>query len=208
MENLNLILFISFAAPVSMMLFICTQRARNVLAFLLAGLSVCLICGYVSAALLKLTKLPMTFFTVNVTPAVEEILKAVPIVIYAFIEKRDKKKILECSVAVGVGFAVLENAFILSGNLGIISIPLALVRGFGSGMMHGLCTLIVGFGMTFVHRRRKLYYTGTVALLSLAVLYHSLYNILVQSQYQVIGFVLPMLCFIPLVILLRRKKLI
>ena len=29
----------------------------------------------------------------------------------------------------------------------------ALIRGFGAGMMHGVCALAVGDGMTFVHTR-------------------------------------------------------
>lgn len=208
MGNLNLILFLSFAAPVSMMLFICRDRTRKVLFFMLCGITVCLICGYISALLLPLTKLPMTSFTVNITPTVEELMKSLPILIFAFLDRRDNRSVLECSVAVGVGFAVLENAFILSSNIDIVSVPLALVRGFGSGMMHGLCTLTVGYGMTFVHTRRKLFYTGSVALLSAAVMYHSLYNILVQSDYQIAGFVLPTLTFIPIVLVLRKKNVI
>ena len=208
MGNLNLILFLSFAAPVSMMLFICRERTRKVLFFMLCGITVCLLCGYVSAFLLPLTGLSETSFTINITPTVEELMKSLPILIFAFIDRRDNRSVLECSVAVGVGFAVLENAFILSSNISIVSVPLALVRGFGSGMMHGLCTLTVGYGMTFVHTRRKLFYTGSVALLSAAVMYHSLYNILVQSDYQIAGFVLPTLTFIPIVLVLRKKNVI
>ena len=206
MENLNLILFISIVTPLSMMLFICKQRSRRILFFLMAGILVNLFCGEVSGLIVNLTDLPLSFVTINITPTVEEICKAIPVLLYVFIEEYDDRNILECAIAVGVGFAVLENAFILSSNIDTVSIPLALIRGFGAGMMHGLTTLTVGYGMTFVHKRRKLFYTGTVALLGVAVMYHSLYNILVQSQYRLAGFILPILTFVPILIVLNKTQ--
>ncbi len=205
MENLNLYLFLSFFAPFSMMLFVCEGKTRRILFFMLCGIVACLLCGYVNSVLLEMMSTSMDFFTINITPTIEEVCKAVPILIFAFVKERDNRSILECSVAVGVGFAILENAFTLSYNVHNLSFLLALVRGFGSGMMHGLSTLTVGLGMTFVHKRRKLFYTGTIALLSVSVMYHSLYNILVQSQYQIAGFVLPLLTFVPIVIVLKKR---
>lgn len=74
----------------------------------------------------------------------------------------------------------------------------ALTRGFGSGMLHCVCTIVVGYGISFVHVKRKLFYTGTVGLLSAAIIYHSVYNTLVQSDYQLVGLALPMLTFLPI----------
>ena len=107
---------------------------------------------------------------------------------------------------VGVGFAVLENAFILGGAASTVSVTNALIRGFGAGMMHGVCTLAVGYGMTFVHTRRKLFYTGTTALLCVAIIYHSVYNTLVQSAHSLLGFLLPVLTFVPVLILLNKTE--
>lgn len=113
---------------------------------------------------------------------------------------------LECSILVGVGFAVLENAFILGGAASSVSVINALIRGFGAGMMHGVCTLAVGYGMTFVHTKRKLFYTGTTALLAVAMIYHSVYNSLVQSEHQLVGFLLPVITFIPVLVLLNKTE--
>ena len=87
-----------------------------------------------------------------------------------------------------------------------VSVANVLIRGFGAGMMHGVCTLAVGYGMTFVHTRRKLFYTGTVALLAVAMIYHSVYNTLVQSQHQLVGFLLPVITFIPVLALLNKTE--
>ena len=82
---------------------------------------------------------------------------------------------------------------------------LALVRGFGSGLVHGICTVMVGWGISYIKKRRKLFYCGTFALLSTAIIYHATYNLLVQSKYQYIGVLLPILTYIPLLLIVRPK---
>lgn len=206
MENLNLILFISFAAPLLMTLFICKGRARTLLTFLLIGIVVCLFCGEFNALIMKMLPFDRRYYTSNFTPLFEEFFKALPILVYAFMFNPKRRTLLECAVLVGVGFAILENAFILGSAAATVSVTNALIRGFGAGMMHGVCTLAVGYGMTFVHTRRKLFYTGTTALLAVATIYHAIYNTLVQSPYQFIGFLLPMLTFIAVLVLLKKAE--
>lgn len=69
-------------------------------------------------------------------------------------------------------------------------------------MMYGVCTLTVGYGMTYVHTRSKLFYTGTTALLAVVMIYRSVYNTLVQSEHQLIGFLLPLFTFVSILVLL------
>ena len=187
-----------------MTLFVCRGKARTLLLFLFLGTVVCLFCGEFSAIIMKLLPYDRQYFTSNFTPLFEELFKALPILVYAFLYQPKRRTLLECSVLVGVGFAVLENAFILGGAADSVSVTNALIRGFGAGMMHGVCTLAVGFGMSFVHTRRKLFYTGTTALLAAAVIYHSVYNTLVQSAHPSVGFLLPLVTFIPALVLLNR----
>lgn len=208
MGNLNLILFISFSAPLLMSVFVGKDKLRTGLLFLFIGTVICLFCGEFNAIIYRMLPYDMRYFTSNFTPLFEEIFKALPILVYAFLFTPDKKTLLECAALVGVGFAMLENAFILGGAAGEVSVVSALIRGFGAGMMHGVATLIVGYGMTFVHTKRKLFYTGTTALLTVAVIYHSIYNTLVQSSHQLAGFLLPMVTFIPLMVILRKNTLV
>ena len=206
MGNLNLILFISFAGPLVMTLFVCRGKARTLLLFLLIGLVVCLFCGEMNTIIMNMLSCDRRVFTRNFTPLIEEVCKALPILAYVFLYRPDRRTLLECSLLVGVGFAVQENALILSGMAGTVSLSLALIRGFAAGISHGLTTLAVGYGMSFVHTRRKLFATGTLALLSAAVIEHSLYNTLVQSEHELVGFLLPVLTFIPVIILLKKTK--
>ena len=205
MGSTDLILAICIITPLAMMLFVFQGRSRVVLGFLLCGIFMCLLAGEINGLLLTLTGRTKYFMTVNITPIVEEVLKAVPIVFITFLLKPDRQFLLECSVAVGVGFAVLENAYILS-TLRSVSVVWALVRGFGAGMTHGVCTLAVGCAMSFVYGKRKLFFPGSFAALSVAIIYHSIYNIIVQSPYSICGILLPIATYIPLMLIIYRRK--
>ena len=98
------------------------------------------------------------------------------------------------------GFALLENAYYLVINYETFSIVSALVRGFGTGLMHGMCTLFVGFGISFIRKRRKLFAVGTFALLTTAITYHSIFNMLVQSTHPTFGALLPLVTYLPFLI--------
>ena len=173
---------------------------------LLTGVFMCLFAGEINGLIRNGTDLPLRFLTVNITPIVEEILKAIPIVLIAFLVEPNRQFLLECSIAVGVGFATMENTCLLFDSAPALSAWVIIARGFGAGMMHGVSTLTVGYSMTVVSSDRKLSYTGTVAALSAAIIYHSIYNIMVQSAYPLLGILLPIASFIPIAIILRKEK--
>jgi hypothetical protein len=66
---------------------------------------------------------------------------------------------------------------------------------------------MVGWGISYIKKRRKFFYCGTFALLSAAIIYHAIYNLLVQSQYQYVGILLPTVTYIPVILFLRKKKI-
>jgi hypothetical protein len=72
--------------------------------------------------------------------------------------------------------------------------------------MHGMCTLLVGVGISFVKRRSKLFAVGTFGLLSTAIVYHGIYNILIQSKYSIVGALLPIMTYIPFFVWRLRIK--
>jgi RsiW-degrading membrane proteinase PrsW (M82 family) len=147
--------------------------------------------------------------TINVTPISEEILKTLPILFFATILAPKKEELFTASMAVGVGFAVLENAFYMltSNSFNMFD---AIIRAFGAGLMHGMCTLLVGVGILFVGKKHKLFVVGTFAMLSTAITYHGIYNMLVQSDFRIIGYLLPITTYIPFLVWrikkMRQKK--
>jgi hypothetical protein len=82
----------------------------------------------------------------------------------------------------------------------------AIIRAFGAGLMHGMCTLLIGAGIAFVRKKRKLFAVGTFGLLSTAIVYHGIYNILIQSEYSIVGAFLPIATYIPFLIWRFRIK--
>jgi uncharacterized PurR-regulated membrane protein YhhQ (DUF165 family) len=73
--------------------------------------------------------------------------------------------------------------------------------------MHGMCTLLVGVGISFAKKRSKIFVVGTFALLSTAITYHGIYNMLVQSDYEIIGFLLPMATYVPFFVFRIKDKI-
>jgi RsiW-degrading membrane proteinase PrsW (M82 family) len=146
--------------------------------------------------------------TITVTPITEELIKALPILYYAMVISDKREQLFTASMATGIGFAVLENAYYLL-NYPNFTMLSAIIRAFGSGLMHGMCTLLVGMGISFVKKKSKMFWAGTFGFLSTAVVYHGIYNILIQSKYSIIGALLPISTYIPFLIWrfkTKRKK--
>lgn len=210
MENMIYILFICMVAPLMLSLPLIKKSSRGIMTFMLIGMCTALFVSEVNGLFLRLLDNDILMVTTTVTPATEEIVKALPVLIYAFLFTDDKERLLTASFAVGIGFALFENTYILTQTSTNVTIEWALVRGFSTALMHGICTAAVGFGMSFVKKKKKLFYCGTISLLILAITYHGIFNMLVQSEsMKYFGFFLPAVTYIPLVISMvmnyRRK---
>lgn len=207
MDNLILILFICISTPLILMLFLLEKKARIAVGFMIIGMFMCMFISGINGLLLNAFSGNMFYVTTTITPITEEIIKALPIIIFAFFISAERKTLITTSMAVGIGFAIMENAFIMvSTQYDTLPIVWALVRGFGAGLMHGVCTAAIGIGVSFVHTRKKLFFPGTIALLVTAIIYHAIYNSLVQSSLPFIGFLLPLATYIPIIIAVLRDR--
>lgn len=205
MANLNLFLFISIVIPLCMLLLLVTGKSRRLVLFFIFGITVCLFCGELNGILVKHFE-SIQYFTVNISPITEELCKAFPVIVYAFMYKPERQQLLECGVAVGIGFAVLENAFVLAGNAAVMTVGLAFARGIGAGMMHGLCQAAVAYGLSYIAKHRKLSCIGTITFLCIAIVYHSIYNCLVQSAYYWAAYLLTLGTVLVIVFQMRAKR--
>jgi RsiW-degrading membrane proteinase PrsW (M82 family) len=199
MENLIYILFISVFVPILLMALLIEKKARLPISFVLIGIFISVFAAEINGLLRAWLLMDNFEFTIIVTPITEEILKALPILIYATLISDKRETLFTASMAAGIGFAVLENAFYLLNDPSFNMMD-AIIRAFGTGLMHGMCTLLVGVGISFAKKRNKIFIVGTFALLSTAITYHSIYNMLVQSPYEVVGFLLPIFTYIPFLI--------
>ena len=204
MDNLIYILFVAIFVPILLMTCLVEKKARHPLVFVLIGIFVSVFAAEVNGVMVGLLPLSTFEVTIIVTPISEEILKAIPILFFASILSPKKEAVFTAAMAIGIGFAVLENAFYMLNDTSFNMID-AIVRAFGAGLMHGMCTLLVGVGILFVKKKRKLFVVGTFAMLSTAITYHGIYNMLVQSDYQIIGYLLPIATYIPFMVWRIRK---
>ena len=197
MGTLIYILFISIFFPLFLMMLLVEKKARLPIVFVLVGIFISVFASEVNGALLGALNLTKYDATITLAPITEELLKAFPILFYAIVISDKQEKLFTASMATGIGFAILENAYYLIVHYETFSFISALIRGFGTGLMHGMCTLLVGFGISFIRKKRKLFAVGTFALLSTAITYHSIFNMLVQSKIPIIGAMLPLVTYLP-----------
>ena len=205
MDDMIYILFVCVFVPILLMANLIEKKARLPIVFVLAGIFISVFAAELNGVLRQMLPLNNYELTIIVTPMTEEVLKALPVLFYALVISDKQERLFTASMATGIGFAVLENAYYLltSHHWNVLD---AVARAFGTGLMHGMCTLLVGVGITFVKKKRKIFWVGTFALLSTAITYHGIYNMLVQSQYEIIGYLLPISTYIPSLIWRLRKK--
>ncbi len=205
MDNLTYIAFIAMTVSLGLMLPLMEKKVRRLVIFMIVGMFSCLFVSELNHILLDAYNNDMFYVTTTITPVTEEIVKALPILYFAIVITDDRRVLIPNAFAVGVGFALLENVVILTQNVENVTILWAFVRGFGSGLVHGICTVMVGWGISYIKKRRKFFYCGTFALLSAAIIYHATYNLLVQSAYQYVGILLPLLTYIPILYFLKKN---
>ena len=205
MDNLIYILFVSVFVPILLMACLIEKKARQPIIFVLTGIFISVFAAEVNGLLASLLPISAYELTIIVTPITEEILKAIPILVFAIVFTAKKEALFTSSMAVGIGFAVLENAYYLLNDASFNMLD-AIVRAFGAGLMHGMCTLLVGVGISFSKKKSKIFVVGTFALLSTAITYHGIYNMLVQSDYEVAGVLLPITTYIPFFIWRIKSK--
>ena len=213
MENVSYIVFICFALPFVLGIPIVRRQTRQVLLFTFIGMCCCLFISEINGLLSRVIDQEIFYLTTNITPMTEELIKALPILIFALFISSERQELLTIAFMTGLGFALMENSTILVETIvmkGSVDILWALIRTLGAGLLHSLCTTAVGVGISFIRDQKKIFLCGSFALLSWAIVYHSVYNSLIQSDYKYLGAALPMLTYlivIAVLLIVYRKKL-
>lgn len=213
MENISYIVFICFALPFLLGIPIARKQTRLVLLYTFIGMCCCLFISEVNGLINSLIGQDMFYLTTNITPLTEELIKMLPILIYAIFISSERQTLLTLAFMTGLGFALLENGTILVETVvvqGSVDILWALIRTLGAGLLHSLCTTAVGVGISFIRDQKKMFLCGTFALLSMAIVYHSVYNSLIQSNYKYLGAAMPMFTYLVVIVILvivYKKKI-
>lgn len=193
--------------PLAMSLLVLAGKSRELFTCFLVGIAMCLFASQINGLIAAKTAYDSYTLTTSLTPVVEEITKAIPILMVAFVLQSDRQTLIECSLMVGLGFATMENMYILTSNSQIVNFVLAASRGCGAAMVHATTSLIVSYGISYCRIRKKTSFTGTYAVIVCAMIFHGIYNMLVQSgEYVYLGFLLPTIIFVPISIYVLKDR--
>lgn len=149
------IIYLCFAVPLALMLPLLQKQSRWLIGFMLLGATIAVSASEINSVLQMMLSLSSLQVSLQVAPVTEEIMKALPILMYAVLESDDRKKVLPLSMSIGIGFAILENTYILISNLQFVSLGWALIRGLSTSLTHGMCTFLVGCGIIFVKKQKN-----------------------------------------------------
>lgn len=199
----NILLCIAVPMIVSL-LFIRGEVRRYVAAFLL-GMGVCLIAAYISGFLNLVTGLGENDTAVFLSPVVEELLKLMPLLFFMVMFSPEDGTFTMLAIAVGAGFATFENCcYILTSGAG--SLPYIMIRGLAVGVMHIVSILALSLWFIAAKRLRVFSFPAIVGGLSLAMVFHALYNLLVSEpgMFAAIGYLMPAATALALYFLYRK----
>ena len=197
-------IYICLAAPLFIAVLCLRGTRRKMMIFFLAGMTACLVSSYISTFLAMVHQVDLTTASIEITPLIEESMKLFPVVFYLVVMEPKRKEIVGIMLVVAVAFATFENVCYLT-DTGSEHLLHLLIRGFGTGAMHVVTGMIVAMGLYYLWERLYMRFAGMAGLLSLAVTFHAIYNLLISQGGSIarVGFVLPMLTVLVVLILGR-----
>lgn len=151
-------------------------RTRTLVAAFVAGCVVALLAYFINTLLQKNQGFDFRFYSQNIAPVLEELLKASIILI--LIKQKRTGFLIDAGIygfAVGAGFAVVENVYYLT-VIPDITLVTGAIRGLGTAIMHsGATALLAVFTVGTLNLEKKLY-TGLIPGLLVAIIIHSVFN--------------------------------
>ena len=185
-------IFVCLAIPLALSMLFFGGRPRIFMLFMITGMSMCLLSAYVNSFFMGYYGVDSTVAVVEITPVCEEVMKLLPLLFYVLIFEPKVRDLPEAAVALAVGFATFENVCYLTEN-GAENFMFLLIRGLSAGALHILCGILIGFGLSYVFRRRWLAFTGTMGLLGACIAFHAIYNLLISAEgaWQIAGYLSP-----------------
>lgn len=197
-------ILICIAIPLIISVLFVQGEVRRYIAAFLTGMGVCLLGAYITGFLGGSLGMSDNETSVFLSPVVEEIMKIIPLVLFAVLISPEEHPRMMLAAAIGAGFATFENCcYILTSgaeNLGYI-----LIRGLAVGVMHIMSILALSMWFMIAARLKVLNFPSVAVGVSIAMIFHALYNLLVSKPgiSTVIGFMMPLLTAMILYFLFR-----
>ncbi len=198
-------ILLCIAIPLLVSLLFVRGLTRKFIGSFLLGMIVCLLSAYISGYLNVVTGVGEESTAIFISPIVAETMKLLPILFFLFVLVLPDRSLTSIAVAVGAGFATFENCcYILSS--GADNMFYVIIRGLAVGVMHIVSTFALAFWLVVARRLRALTFPAVVGALSISMIFHALYNLLVSGGTVAasIGYALPLVTAAGLAVLYRR----
>lgn len=185
-------IYICLVAPILIVAVCAYERPRKMMLFVMSGMTACLLSSYISTFLAAVHGADSITASVEIAPMVEEFMKLFPILFYLIVFDPKMDEQVGVALMVASGFATLENVCYLVMN-GAEHIFTLMVRGFGTGAMHVMAGAMIGIGLRFSWKHLYMRIAVVIGLLSLAITFHAIYNLLVSQEGPIawIGYLTP-----------------
>ena len=199
---------VCMAVPLLLTLFFLRDSARQFVLNFLLGMAACLLGAYVSGFLDAASGLGVEDTAIFLSPVVEEAMKFLPLLFYFLMFDPDDDHLFLSAVGIGAGFASFENICSMIAS-GTESLSFLLIRGLAVGVMHIVSVFAMILGLVIARRFKALRLSSAVGALSLSMLFHGLYNLLVSQSgpTSVIGYGLPLLTALLFFFALRKLRI-
>lgn len=208
METMIIKIVICIALPLFFLCGFVEKKSRQILFAVLLGALACLLAYIENTHVYHYFGFSYYYLSTNIAPFNEELFKFLPILLFAKLDNDNKEYILAISFAAGMGFAIVENSLMLSQYASNSTILWMIIRGIGTGLMHGISTSIVGIGVYLSCKDKRMIFTGTLATLFLAMMFHGAYNAIIQVEsIKYFGIFIPLISYGIIISILHKQKL-
>ena len=186
-------IYICLAAPLLISVFCARSNGRQMMLFVLAGMTMCLLSSYISTFIAAVYHIDYVAASISVAPIVEEVMKLLPVLFCLLVFEPSIDRIPSFVIMTATGFATFENVCYLTQN-GTSHLSNLLIRGFGTGVMHVICGVIIFMGLIVFWDKKWLRTAGSFGLLSASITYHGIFNMLVLQPKGIalIGYMFPL----------------
>ena len=198
---------ICMAVPLLLTLIFVKENARQFVLNFLLGMVACLLGAYVSGFVDAASGMGVEDTAVFISPVTEEIMKFLPLLFYFLMFDPEDDRLFHAAIGIGAGFASFENVCSMISS-GTESLSFLLIRGLAVGVMHIVSVFALVLGLVIAKRFKALRLASMAGALSLSMLFHGIYNLLVSQSgaTSVIGYVLPVVTALILFCAYRRLQ--
>jgi RsiW-degrading membrane proteinase PrsW (M82 family) len=202
--------------PLLFLVIVVKGEYRRLMLFFVWGMTSAILVYLVNTLLERFFTFDQTFFLTQIIPALEELIKMLPLLFLLKSKKRTGQfNIIRLAMAAGIGFSILENYLYLSitSASGLAdSIFFIITRSLTACLLHGSMTALIGWAVQLMHNRQFFSFGLLAGMYFTAAAVHSLYNALgLIENLQVIGILIPVILFLLEYYLLNffgRKRII